>query len=343
MDRRGFLALLAPLTAGCFGGATVSRREEMPPATETPDATANGQDGSRSTATRTPEPTDTPEQTPSPSEQKAERRLETARERVREVVEEYADSGDLADVRADEDEFVPSDVYVALVRASGAVNEFSALAATDEQEATAEALVGVVSFLSRATAGQAAAVAGHDALLAVRDDLDAGSVESAESSVDALGEHRDDVERAVAHVESESDDADLEATDALADDARSTKLDQFEAAETALDDVADPVRTLVDGADLLGSAREEADDGNDEYAADLASDAADAFAEVYDDLDELAGDLPREAGPFEDAIETLAEFASDGEHAADDLVDEYDDSTDDSSDDSTDDSTDGLL
>jgi hypothetical protein len=322
MRRRWFLALLAPLTTGCLGGVEVSRQGEQPTGDDA--ATANDADGSNASApaTATPTPTPEPESTPDPGaatdEADAARQLRVARERLRESVEAYSDRGEIAAVGA-ADEFVARDVYVSLVRAAGAVEEAGALAATDDQVDRAEALSGVVAFLSRATAGQAAMAAGYEALLDVPEALRAGDVARARELVDDVGAHRRAIERSASLVRSESTDADVEATDVVADDARRRKLAQFDAAVAALDDATRPTRVLVDGVERLIEARAAATANDDDEASELAGDAEVTLDDADDDLSALADDLPDEASPFASAIDTLAEYAADRHDEAGDI------------------------
>ncbi len=249
--------------------------------------------------------------TPSPAgtsdRQVAARRLRAASDSLGEAVSAYAGSGSVADVGAD-DEFVARGVYVSLVRASGAVEEAQALAATDSQRDRAASLSGVVAFLSHATAGQATMGAGHEGLLSVPETLRSGDVAGARAVVDDLGVDRREVEQAASLVRSESSEADVETADVVADDARRLKLAQFDAAVAALDDAVRPVRTLVDGVERLVDAR--ATVANDESEAEsLASDAETTLDGAETDLDALADGLPGAAAPFADAVETLADYA----------------------------------
>lgn len=305
MRRRGLLALLAPLTAGCLGGVEVSRQGEQSAPADGGQAPTN-----ESTTTATPAPT-TPDQSESVASdrQAAARRLRVAGDRLREAVSAYAGTASVADVTAD-DEFVARDVYVSLVGASGAVEEARALAATDDQTERATALSGVVAFLSHATAGQAAMGAGHDALLSVPAALRSGDVSRARAVVDGLGADRREVEQAASLVRSESTESDVETTAVVADDSRRLKLAQFDAAVVALDDAVRPVRALVDGVERLVDARAAAaaDDGDE--ATSLASDAERTLEDAETDLSGLADSLPAAAAPFADAADTLADYAA---------------------------------
>lgn len=302
MRRRGFLALLAPLTAGCLGGVEVSRQGEQSVPEDGGETPTNG-----STATPAPTATPGPSENGASDRQAAARRLRVANDRLREAVSAYAGGGSVADVGAG-DEFVARDVYVSLVQASGAVEEARTLAATDDQRARAAALSGVVAFLSHATAGQAAMGAGHEALLSVPDTLRTGDVAGARAVVDDLGVDRREIEQAASLVRSESTESDVEATEVLADDARRLKLAQFDAAVGALDDAVRPVRALVDGVERLVDARAAAAD-DESNATSLASAAETTLDGAEADLDALADGLPEAAAPFADAVATLADYA----------------------------------
>jgi len=303
MRRRGFLALLAPLTAGCLGGVEVSRQSEQ----SVPED--DGETPTNDSATATPTPTATAGPSEGSSDRRAAaRRLRAASDSLGEAVSAYAGGGSVADVAAGE-EFVARDVYVALVDASGAVEEAETLAATDDQRERAAALSGVVAFLSHATAGQAAMGAGHEALLSVPGTLRTGDVAGARAVVDGLGADRREIEEAASLVRSESSESDVEATDVLADDDRRLKLAQLDAAVVALDDAVRPTRALVDGVERLVDARAAA--ANDESdAADIAADAETTLDDAEADLDALADGLPGAAAPFADAVETLADYAA---------------------------------
>lgn len=317
MRRRGFLALLAPLTAGCLGGVEVSRQggQSVPADSGDEETPAPTND----TATPTPEPASTPDPDPTANERTAARRLRVAEDRLAEAVSAFAGGGSLADVAADDEEFVAREVYVELVRASGAVEEARASASTDDQAERARALSGVVAFLSRATAGQAAMAAGYDALESVTATLRDGDVARARALVDELGAHRREVERAASLVRSESADADVEATSVVADDVRRRKLAQFDAAVGALDDATRPLRSLIDGVDRLLEARAAVTDRNDDEASSTASDAETTLNGVENDLSALAEDLPQEAAAFADAIERVAAYADDRSNEAADI------------------------
>lgn len=317
MRRRALLALLAPLTAGCLGGFELSRQgqqavDDGKTATPAPDRTAAA----------TPAPESRPSD-PAGDERTARRRLRVARERLRGAVEAYAGVGSLAEVDAADDGFVAREVYVSLVRASGVVEEARTLAATDEQAERAEALSGVVAFLSRAAAGQAAMHAGHERLLALPATLRDGDVGRARALVDELGADRREVETSASLVRSESTAADVSAIDLLADDARELKLAQFDAAVTALDDAIRPSRTLVDGVERLIEARAAATDGEELRASDRAASAQTALDGAATELRALADDLPAEAAPFADAVETLARYADDRTQEAIDIQETY--------------------
>ncbi|MEF8819065.1 MAG: hypothetical protein V5A31_08995 [Haloferacaceae archaeon] len=317
MRRRGFLALLAPLTAGCLGGVQVSREGAQSTPEEggetTPTPTATPADDETATPTPDPEPAST-----AGDERTAARRLRVAEDRIAAAVSAFGDGGGLGDVTADE-AFVARDVYVELVRASGAVEEARARASTDAQTERARALSGAVAFLSHATAGQAAMAAGHRAIVEVPEALRSGDVGRARALVDELGTHRRELERAASLVRSESSDTDVEATDAVADDARRLKLAQFDAAVTALDDAARPVRSLVDGVQRLVEARAVAADYDNDDASSIASDAETVLDDAENDLSALADDLPTEAAAFADAIDRLATYADDRSNEAGDI------------------------
>lgn len=305
MRRRGLLALLAPLTAGCLGGVEVSRQGEQSVPADGGQAPTN-----ESATTATPAPT-----TPGPSgsvasdRQAAARRLRVASSRLREAVSAYAGTASVAAVTAG-DEFVARDVYVSLVEASGAVEEARALAATDDQRARAAAMSGVVAFLSHATAGQTAMGTGHDALLSVPTALRNGDVSRARAVVDDLDADRREVEQAASLVRSESTESDVETTDVVADDGRRLKLAQFDAAVVALDDAVQPVRALVDGVERLVDARAAAVADDRDEATSLASDAEQTLEDAETDLGDLADSLPEAAGPFADAADALADYAA---------------------------------
>jgi hypothetical protein len=317
MRRRGFLALLAPLTAGCLGSVEVSRQGSRS-APEDDGSEPTPTDGTE-TPTPEPDPEPTPDPVPAADERTAARRLRVAEDRLAEAVSAFAGGGSLADVAADDEEFVAREVYVELVRASGAVEEARARATTDDQTERARALSGVVAFLSRATAGQAGMAAGHDVLVSLTGALRDGDVGRARALVDELGAHRRDVERAASLVRSESADADVEATTVVADDARRLKLSQFDAAVVALDDATRPLRSLIDGVDRLVEARAAVTDGDDDEASATASDAETTLDDVEDDLSALAEDLPREAAAFADAIDRIAAYADDRSNEAADI------------------------
>lgn len=326
MDRRAVLALLTPLVAGCFGGEAI-RRTEAPggTSTETPTPESTGTATPEPTATTTPEPTetDTPEPTPSADEREAERHLRTARDRIEATVDEYGGAGGLAEVRADADSFVPSDVYVSLVRANAAVNRAAALAATDEQETAAEQLAGVVTFLSRSTAAQASVIAGHDALSAALDALEDGEGDEVGDSLDPMDTAREETERALSHLDSDTDVADVDAVESVDEDDYETKVEQFEAEATALDDAIDPLSTAADGTVLLSTARSRGENGDGDDAADDAADAQERLEEAASTFGNLAGDLPDGATAFEALFESLQEETAALAAAAADVRNEY--------------------
>lgn len=322
MRRRGFLALLAPLTAGCLGGVQVSREgaQSMPEEGDETTRTPNGAPADDGTATPTPEPASTP--APAAGDRTAGRRLRAAEDRLAAAVSAFGGGSGIADVAADE-AFVARDVYVELVEASGAVDGARARASTEAQTERARALSGVVAFLSRATAGQAAMAAGHEAMVAVPEALRDGNVGRARTLVDEFGAHRREIERAASRIRSESADADVEATDVVADDSRQLKLAQFDAAVTALDDATQPARSLIAGVDRLIEARAAVTDGNGDEASSLASDAENVLEETENDLSALADDLPEEAAAFADAVDRLATYADDRETEASDIRRSY--------------------
>lgn len=327
MERRGVLAALTPLLAGCFGGSAVSRtrtadREPTPAATATP--------GAAGTATATPEPTETA--TPEPDQGEADEaaaagdaaeHVEAARERIGTAVDEYADSGDVAEVSVDADGFVPADVYAALVRANSSVGRAAALAATDERETTVARLEGVVAFLMRATAAQANAIEGHDALVTARDALAGGDRDAATAGEQGIATAAETVGRALSHLTSESDPADAEAVDVLDADDYRAKRDQFDAATTVLDGAADGVSSVVNGIELLSVARTRGENGNAEAAAEDAADARERLEDAASTFEDLAADLPGGVAAFEDPLASLADLAGEKASAAADVQSQY--------------------
>ena len=317
MRRRGFLALLTPLTTGCLGGVEVSRQGgQSVPAdggeNETPTPTTD-------TATPTPDPVSTPEPDPAADERTASQRLRVAENQLVEAVSAFTGGESLVDVAADDEQFVAREVYVELVRASSAVEEAKARASTGDQSERAQALSGVVAFLSQTTAGQAAMAAGYDALTSVTVALRDGDVARARALVDKLGAHRREVERAASLVQSESADADVEATSAVADDARRRKLAQFDAAVVALDDATRPLRSLIDGVNRLIEARTAVTERNGDEASSTASDAETTLDTVENDLSALVEELPPEAATFINAIERVAVYTGNRSSEAADI------------------------
>lgn len=321
MHRRRVLAALTPLLTGCFGGSAVSR-------TETPDG--------ESTAGATPEPTDTPTPTPAPTdtptptpegptaaEAEAARHIETARDRIETAVDEYADGGDLTDVRADAEGFVPGDVYAVLVRANSAVSRAAALAATDEQETTAARLEGVVAFLTRATAAQENVIEGHAALVAARDALDDEVTDLVDTRVDEVDTARENADRALSNLTSDTDASDVEAVDALDDGDYETKRDQFDAATDALDDAMGEVSNFADGIDLLTAARSRGENGDEDAAAEDAADAWERLDDVASAFGDILDDLPDEASAFEDLFVSYQDLADEKAADAEDVQNDY--------------------
>jgi hypothetical protein len=111
----------------------------------------------------------------------------------------------------------------------------------------------------------------------------------------------------------------VEATDALADDARRRKIAQFDAAVTALDDATQPTRSMINGVDRLIEARAAAAAGDHDDASSFANDAEVVLNDAEDDLAALADDLPQEAAAFAAAIDRLATYADDRSNEASDI------------------------
>lgn len=320
MERRGVLALVAPLLAGCFGGEAVRERAtpESRPQTATDTPKPDTPAAETVTATDTPEPAETPAST----DGEAEAQFRAAREQIAAAVEAYAGDADLPAVRAD-DGFDAGEVYAALTQASAAVGRAKALASTDEATTTVDRLGGVVAFLSHATAAQAGVVEGHDALVAARAALaeegevgSDGHLEEVRSAVEA-------VERALSHVESESEAADAAAVEALDADAYRTKVAQFEAGAAALDGAADAAATLSDGLVLLETARTRGENGDEESAAEDAAEAEEKLTAAASTFGDLVDGLPAEAGAFEAPLDAFAELAATEKSAAADLAAQY--------------------
>lgn len=319
MDRRGVLAALPPLLAGCFGGGAVSRRrtDATPNGTETTTARPTG------TATRTETATPESESTSSAAEQKAARYVRTARDRIRTAVEGYADSGDLTDVHADADRFVPGTVHAALVRANSAASHAAALAATDEQRTTATRLKGVVAFLTRATTAQANVIEGYDGLVTIREALDDEESSEVDRRLDDVDTARENAERALSHLTTDTDAADTEAVEVVGTDDYRAKRAQFKAATTALDDAAEEASSFADGIDLLSAARTRGENGNADAAVEDATEAKDRLETVASAFGSLADDLPSEASVFEDLFGSFEDLADEKASAAGDVKSEY--------------------
>ena len=319
MRRRGFLALLAPLTAGCLGGVEVSRQGQRAAPAETETPTPNGSAPANDTAT----PTETPTPEGTPDRREAELAVRSAREAIRAATSAYAGAGGVADVTADDEAFVARDVYVELVDASGAVEEARALAVTDEQTERATVLAGVVTFLTRATEGQAVMAAGRRAILDVPAALRDGDVSRARTLVDEFDTHRTEIRDARSRLRTEVSDDHLEATQLVEDDARDRTLEKFDAAATVLDDANRPIRALIDGVERLVDARAAVTDNDDDAAAEAAGDAEFALDRAKEDLTALTDDVPTEAPAFAEALERVADYADARTDEAADIRDDY--------------------
>lgn len=323
MKRRGVLALLTPLLAGCFGGGAVRKTAE-PGRTETAAATptATPEPTGTPTSEATETATVTPESTPASTgdEGLAADHLGTARERVGTAVDAYADGGALTEVRADADGFAPDDVYVALTRANAAVGRAAALAATDEQETAVARLEGVVAFLSHATAAQANAIAGHDALVGARRTLADDSGTGTNGHLGEIRTARDAIRDAVSSLESGSDPSDATAVDAFGADAYRTKVEQFDAAATTLDDATGPVSTLSDGLVLLETARTRSENGDEESAKEDAEEAVEKLEAAEGTLEDLVDGLPDAAATFESPLSALRDLAAEKRAEAESLT-----------------------
>jgi hypothetical protein len=319
MDRRGVLAALTPLLAGCFGGGTVSRTGTSggtaSPATGTP--ASNGTATPESTETATPEPT------ASADDEAATGHIETARERIETAVDEYAGTGDITDVSADADEFVPGNVYAALVRANSSVSRAGALAATDDQETTVSRLEGVIAFLTHATTTQANVIEGYDSLVAAREALDDEEPDEAETRRDEADTARETADRALADLTSESVAEDMAAVDVIDEDDHQAKREAFDAATDAIDDAGSEISTFADGIELLSTARTRGENGNEDAAVADATDAQERLEDAASAFGTLVDDLPSAAGAFEDLFTSFEDLADEKANDASDVQDEY--------------------
>ncbi|MFB6280567.1 MAG: hypothetical protein ABEH40_00920 [Haloferacaceae archaeon] len=325
MDRRGVLAALTPLLAGCFGG-TAATRTRTPAGESTGTATPATDRAATDAPTEAATPTETPESgtaTPSGAEDRAAELLGTTRERIGTAVEAYAGSGDVTDVRADADGFVAADVYAALVRANAAAGRAAALAATDEQASTAAQLDRVIAFLTRATAAQENVIEGHDALEGARSALAAGDADGAGTRRAEMATAAETAGRALSHLTSDASADDMAAVEALDADDYEAKRAQFDAATTVLQDAGGAVSTAASGAELLSVARTRGENGNGSAAADDAADAQDRFETAASTFESLAADLPSAAAAFEEPLAALADLASEKASEAADVRSRY--------------------
>jgi hypothetical protein len=304
MDRRAFLVALTPLVAGCFGG---QRSQPTATSTETPEPTPT--ETPAPTPTETPAPTATPEPEAS---QEAAQHIDDAQDRLTESVYVYTGgvTDDLLSVTAETEEFRARDVLLRLDRVQRAIAAAEADATTDEQRATIASLDTMQRFLTLATDAQSWLIDGHDALTEAYTHLDERDLSDAETDIEAVETAAEEVSEPTATIEEEMAPENASVTDAVDADEYEAKVSQLNDETEILGALGDDAADIREGLTLIDEARDDADDGRTEEAADTADRAYELLSDVEDRLDERVSDLPARADAFEDVADDLLDLAS---------------------------------
>jgi hypothetical protein len=315
MDRRAFLVALTPLVAGCFGG---QRSQPTATSTETPEPTPT--ETPEPTPTETPEPTPTPEPEASPE---AAQHIDDAQDRLTESIYVYTGgvTDDLLSVTAETEEFRARDVLLRLDRVQRAIAAAEADATTDEQRATIASLDSMQRFLTLATDAQSWLIDGHDALTEAYTHLDERDLSDAEADIESVETAAEEVREPTTTIEEEMAPENAAVTDAVDADEYEAKVAQLNDETEILEALGDDAADIREGLTLIDEARDEADDGREEEAADTADRAYELLSDVEDRLDERVSDLPARAEAFEDVADDLLDLASSGATTAEVVYD----------------------
>jgi hypothetical protein len=317
MDRRAFLVALTPLAAGCFGGQPSGS-----------DTTATPAETSEPTATETPEPTATPTATATPEPEASEAAAElisTAQGQLSEAVYVYTGgvTGDLLSVTAETESFRAREVLLQLDDIQRTLAEAEAEATTEEQRTTVEAIDTMQRFLTHATDAQSWLIDGHDALGGAFTRMDDGDLDAAEDDVEQVETAVDQLSAPMDTIGAETANAPATAVDAIGENEYGEKVAQLTDESELLTALADDVRDIRAGIDLLARARDEIDDDRTDRAANTADRAYETLNDVEDRLDDILDDLPERADAFEPVVEDLRYLASRNAADADTIYEQY--------------------
>jgi len=204
-----------------------------------------------------------------------------------------------------------------------AIAEAESEATTDQQRSTVEALDAMQRFLTLATDAQSWLIDGHDALTEAYAHMDDDDFGDAEDDIDRVETAAEEVSEPTTTIGEELDATSASATDVVDEDEYEEKVTQLTDEADVLDTLSDAAGDIRNGASMVERARDEADDGRTDRAADTADRAYDVLTDVEDRLDDLLDDFPERATAFEDVADDLRYLASRQAADADTVYENY--------------------
>lgn len=335
MDRRSVLAATVAFLAGCGQlpstdtSTPTGTATDTPTSTATPSRTPTESETAMPTATEEPTPTETetPTATETPElserEERAAREFDRATSELSQAVSAYAGSaGDsLVDVNAASSGFSRPAVLNELSDADDHIEDARRLASSRQQSRLA-AVETARLFLGLCIDVQPRLIAAFGDAQSARDAIDNQRETEIESATNELRAERQDAERTLDRIVSETDASRVAVVPAIPASDYEAKVDQFGAEVEGFASLADffdrfrPAVVDLNDAERFDRAESE------RRAREEGQAAADAFEALSTDLQSFADDLS-EAGASLDGLATdLADLAATKAEAALEIVED---------------------
>lgn len=342
MQRRAFLGAFILALSGCSERLPTDLVSPGPPSpTETEPGTATTTETPTASPTPTPTPTATevpPTPTPTPTEtatasptqretelslsaQLAAEQITEARTLITETVTAYAafaggSSPSILDVDASTTRFRFASINGKISDANNALLDARDKGNRNQREQVT-VLLDVVEFLRASGQVQERVVATYAAFTAARTALREENVDRARSQANVMVNERRQGRNRFQELSENTEEASMDATEALSRRTYRRKLDQFDRELSTVNQLTGPIDRFADGIQRLKDARRLERQENFNNADRAADDAEAIFEEVIAALDAvLAGAV---AVAFEADIESLREYADEKRIEADDF------------------------
>ncbi|WP_192918520.1 hypothetical protein [Salinigranum salinum] len=323
MDRRSFIALSAPLLAGCGQLPSTETPTSEPTATATPTetetptetATATETPTETTTPTETATATETPTETETPElsdrEQRAARALDRAISELNQAVATYTGSaeGSLLDVSAATNGFSRVAVIGDISDADDHI-EAARRDASNRQQSRLTAVEDAREFLSLAAEAQSRVIAAFAETQRARDAVDTEQEGTIESAVRDLREERRRAERPFTTLREETSADTVSVLPRIDVSEYEDKVAQFDAEIGGLGSLADFLDRLREAVVDLNDAERFDRVENERNAREAARTAAEAFETLTTELREFASGLSENGAALEPVATDLADLAA---------------------------------